>query len=332
MDRPADHPASSPPQFSIILPVYNRVELLRRAIGSVQSQAGPSWEIVVVDDASQEDVQAALAAIVEPRVRLLRHPVNRGLGAARNSGADLARGDWLIFLDSDDELAPGGLELAARSILEFGAQAQRLLFVRRFDSGGLSPARGFGGEYWDYPAFVRWFERYSGSTEFAHCTQRSTFARVRYPETATLDYNYNFDFAAAYLTRTCPEVLYLHHDDAAVRMSANFARFFARDYPAHAAEMRRFVAAHAAGLGEHAPRVLRFYLLLSAVVHSLAGQRLAGARYALGALRLKPTWLKAWVTLFGGLIYPPVLAWGLRQQDRRLQRLWNRPPNTTSQP
>jgi glycosyltransferase involved in cell wall biosynthesis len=98
------------PRFSVIIPTFNRATILPRALRSVLSQTERDFEVVVVDDGSSDATDAIVAAFDDPRVRYhAQH--NAGPSAARNSGAALARGDFLVFLDSDDELLPSALEL-----------------------------------------------------------------------------------------------------------------------------------------------------------------------------------------------------------------------------
>lgn len=87
--------------FSIIIPSYNRANTLGRAIRSVLVQSYPAWEVIVVDDGSTDNTRNILESL--PQV-IYHFQVNEGVCAARNKGAKLASGDWLIFLDSDDEL------------------------------------------------------------------------------------------------------------------------------------------------------------------------------------------------------------------------------------
>lgn len=89
------------PNFSVIIPTYNRSATLSRAIQSVLVQTLPAWEIIVVDDGSSDDTRELAKTF--PQVRY-HYQVNEGVCAARNKGAEIATGDWLIFLDSDDEL------------------------------------------------------------------------------------------------------------------------------------------------------------------------------------------------------------------------------------
>ena len=98
---------------STIIPVYNRAGMLQRAVASVVAQSWPRTEIIIVDDGSTDDTAQAVARMVrESRgvVRALRQG-NRGPGAARQAGLELARGEFVQFLDSDDLLLPDKFRL-----------------------------------------------------------------------------------------------------------------------------------------------------------------------------------------------------------------------------
>jgi len=91
--------------ISVIIPTYNRPEFTARAVRSALAQTHRDLEIIVVDDGSKDTVSAA-AWGEDPRVRMLRHETNRGVGAARNTGVRAARGEVVAFLDSDDYWLP----------------------------------------------------------------------------------------------------------------------------------------------------------------------------------------------------------------------------------
>lgn len=105
------------PLFSIVVPTYNRARLLDRAIGSVLAQQEPSWEMLIADDGSTDGTWAALCDWKrrDERLRCWRH-ANRGQAASRNALLEQARGSWVVFLDSDDELLPDHLALRRAAI------------------------------------------------------------------------------------------------------------------------------------------------------------------------------------------------------------------------
>jgi glycosyltransferase involved in cell wall biosynthesis len=100
---------------SVIIPTYNRAALLPRAVGSALRSLEPGDEVIVVDDGSTDDTEAALRP-VRDRIRLVRLP-HGGAGRARNRGVARATGSLVAFLDSDDEWMPDKLRLQ-RTLLE----------------------------------------------------------------------------------------------------------------------------------------------------------------------------------------------------------------------
>jgi glycosyltransferase involved in cell wall biosynthesis len=99
------------PKISIIIPTYNRELLLRPAIQSVLNQTFQDFEIIVVDDASDVPTQELLSSFEDIRIRLIRHDHNKGEAASRNTGIVNANGEFLAFLDDDDEWLPDKLAL-----------------------------------------------------------------------------------------------------------------------------------------------------------------------------------------------------------------------------
>ncbi|MEU9479746.1 bifunctional glycosyltransferase family 2 protein/CDP-glycerol:glycerophosphate glycerophosphotransferase [Streptomyces sp. NPDC048191] len=103
------------PRFSIIVPVFKVQGFLRECLDSVLGQSYGDFEVVAVDDRSPDGCGAILDEYAErdPRVRVLHLPENVGLGRARNAGLEQAKGDYVLFLDSDDAYTPGLLAAAA---------------------------------------------------------------------------------------------------------------------------------------------------------------------------------------------------------------------------
>jgi glycosyltransferase involved in cell wall biosynthesis len=98
------------PIVSVIIPTYDRADVLPRAIDSALDQTLSDVEVVVVDDASSDDTESVVTSYDDPRVTYLAHATNRGGSAARNTGIEAATGDYIALLDSDDEWAPTKLE------------------------------------------------------------------------------------------------------------------------------------------------------------------------------------------------------------------------------
>lgn len=105
---------SDKPIFSVVIPTYNRAYVLSRAIQSVLNQALADFELLVVDDGSTDATAAVVRAFADPRLRYI-YQENKGRSAARNTGAAQANGEFITFLDSDDEAEPDWLAAFVRS-------------------------------------------------------------------------------------------------------------------------------------------------------------------------------------------------------------------------
>ncbi|WP_241000040.1 glycosyltransferase, partial [Streptomyces sp. Tu 4128] len=110
------------PRFSVIVPAYQVQAYLHACLESVLSQSYQDFEVIVVDDRSPDACGAIADEFTDrdPRVRAVHLAQNQGLGPARNAGIERAVGDYLVFLDGDDTLAPGALRALADRVKETG--------------------------------------------------------------------------------------------------------------------------------------------------------------------------------------------------------------------
>jgi succinoglycan biosynthesis protein ExoO len=111
------------PAVSVIMANYNGARFLRAAVQSVLQQTLQSWELILIDDASTDEsiAVAEQAANGDSRLRIIKQPVNRGPGAARNRGLEAAQGEWIAVLDSDDLMIPQRLELLLKGAMKDNA-------------------------------------------------------------------------------------------------------------------------------------------------------------------------------------------------------------------
>ncbi len=110
------------PLLSIIVPVYDVERYLQKCIDSILAETLTDFELILVDDGSPDDCPALCdaAAAKDARVRVI-HQKNGGLSAARNAGLDVARGEWIGFVDSDDYIAPEMYETLYQAVQSTGA-------------------------------------------------------------------------------------------------------------------------------------------------------------------------------------------------------------------
>lgn len=129
-------------RYSVIIPVYNVADYLHRSIDSVLASDTTDAEIIIVDDGSTDGVSPAICDDYAVRhhdlIRVI-HQENLGLGGARNTAISAARGDYLIFLDSDDTIAPDTLSVIGGVIDRHHPDIVAFGFASDDGEGTLSP-------------------------------------------------------------------------------------------------------------------------------------------------------------------------------------------------
>ena len=296
---------SSCPQFTVVIPVFNRPRQIERALRSCLVQRHPEFEVVVVDDASTDDTAGAARRSAGNRITLLQHAINRGVCAARNTGVSQARGEWIVFLDSDDELLPGALEIMARCASEVPASIHRLAFKYLHPSGGCSPWPDAAGEVLDYHGYLRWADSVERS-DFNNCIRRSTFGNVRLPEGRVYERIYHLDFAREFRTLMLPDIVARINDDAANRSTrASCLRYIRRQKAGAATALEgveTILERHGEALSQDAPNTYRRLLRQRIECLLLAGQTTEGLRRGWSFLACYPGAANGWATLGAGAL------------------------------
>lgn len=129
------------PTVSVVIPTFNRGHLVPNAIESVLGQTFAAHEIIVVDDGSTDDTSERVGRY-EGRIRYV-HQGNRGVSAAQNKGIELARGDWIAILGSDDLWSPTKLERQVEALAELGERFGACFTDCRFSGRSLDNRSAF---------------------------------------------------------------------------------------------------------------------------------------------------------------------------------------------
>lgn len=171
--------------LSIIIPCYNYAERITYAIESVVSQISPNDELIIIDDGSTDNTLHVLETLSKrfPGTLHVFKQKNSGAGSARNKGIEKSQGDYVLFLDADDELIPGALARFHQSIK---SQPEIDLFltnhhtidgrgkVREHQMGSVSPNNKRNVlAYWDKKIAL---------SHGAFVAKRALFDRIKYPE------------------------------------------------------------------------------------------------------------------------------------------------------
>lgn len=309
--------------FSIIVPMYNRERFVSRALRSVLAQDFEDFEIIVVDDGSTDNSIAVVKAMTDPRISLICHETNRGVGPARNTGVDAASGQWVVWLDSDDELLPGALSKILLRVCEISHEVSRLQFMCQFDNGEMSPNPPLINEIWDYEGYVRWMEKvYSQRSETLSVSRRSTFLSTRYCDDRSLESLYHLRFAKRFLIRSCPDVVRLYHFDAENQLTKSDFKQEKKAAESQLVSHKLCLLEHGEALIVWAPRVYISHLLAITALQFLLGKRREGMVFAIQYLQQKPFSPRAWIIIASGILGPKYLAWSKRLLNlyRRINR------------
>lgn len=105
------------PIFSVVIPLYNKQDFISKCIGSVLTQTFASFEVIVINDGSQDNSEKIVKEIKDDRVKYF-HQKNSGVSVARNKGIEEASGEYIAFLDADDWYEDDFLNVLYKSILE----------------------------------------------------------------------------------------------------------------------------------------------------------------------------------------------------------------------
>lgn len=318
------------PFFSVIVSTYNRAKHVRRCVWSVITQTFTDFEIVVVDDGSDDATATVLAALQEPRLRVARHPHNRGISAARATGVSHARGEWFVILDSDWELFPHTLARLRTLIAELPAGVRIIRSRLQCDDGSVLPdimPTGVTG----YQERLRWMEEVlvrNARSDAGHCLHKSVFEKTNYFDNrrGAVEMYWEANLARHEPSLWVADILGKEHFDAPNSYSrevqaGQLVPRLLKDAPDELWMAESMLSAHGSELLRYAPRVRVSLMRRAATQAFLSGDRRAGLRHTVAAMRGGSFEAKMWLTAGLGFLGPRALGYakvvGRRQRSVR---------------
>lgn len=294
------------PFFTIVISTFNRARLLERALRSCLEQNSCDWEAIVVDDCSP-DIESSIDAVRrfnDSRIRLFCHNENRGVCEARNTGSSAARGQWLLFLDDDDEFMPDALKTIYRAIELTGTGVHRHVFAYRDYDGRSSPEPPLAdGTLWEYRQYLEWVNQVNGRTDFFNCIHRDVFKYLSWPRNRSREDLFHLEIGRRFRTQCHSDVVAKINNDALTRFTEiPDARRLLTMAPSLAKQMVPILDQHGQALRNLAPRLFGKFLRHAALNHFMAGQSARGVRYSLALLKRRPIDPSAWGVLLVGLM------------------------------
>jgi len=315
-DRGDQH---SRPTVSVVIPTYNRADILGRAIRSVLGQTFEDFEVLIVDDASADHTDEVVRGFSDARIRFLRQSENAGVGAARNRGMREAAGQYVALLDSDDAWLPQKLE---RQVDRLASAPDRVALVYT----GIVRVQEDGTEVATRPidrgnVWARMLRRNVIDGTSTVLFRRSVIDRIGFFDEgmpAIEDYDYWVRLTREYEVDVVPEPLVRYYDKAdrprVSRALRNVSEARDQFYSKYGNDMRRLGVAH-------------HFLARSAYRSLLAGARDSwlARRLALQAIRAAPTSGKGYRVLLKSLL-PARVQHAVERKGKRVDPFWKRSP------
>lgn len=316
--------------FSVVIPMYNRAKLIRRCLDSCLSQNFEDYEIVVVDDGSEDDsVSVVESYLPNPHINLVKNAQNAGVCVARGLGVKHARGKWIIFMDSDDVFHAG----AFQTMYEETQKAPQEVGEVRFcyyneESGSVIPIPMMPKGILGFPEYLKWFGEVvkradESHADLMHCQRREIYNFVRWP-TDRQEYGllyYNIALASKVKMIMSRKVVGTVYSDAPNRiterarnMAFEKGQIMARSY---ANSRARILRQYGKELKRYCPNVYESLYNNVGKLYMILGERLKGCRYLLKYITMRPFSLTGWGMLILGIIGPSAMNWGLRKFGKK---------------
>ena len=305
VNPPTKHNTNRDPFFSVIVPVWNRAEAVVRCLDSCLKQDFTDFEIIVVDDGSKDDTLEVLRRYEgqDSRIHAITLGKRPGVSVARNFGAKEARGEWLIYLDSDDAFLPGGMQQCYEAIAEAPEDVGIIGLAYACGNFGTSPRPLPPSRRFDLYEYVRWAMT-AKSTDYLPLHRRSCWQAIPWPDcrvtegvtTLRLVMRFGFFFAN--------RIVGVVYTDATNRFTAT-----ERTNIAPKSSYRDSLRVLLEGLEElgdcmkeKEPGYYASLLREAALLAFSSGAKMQAVGYSIRSLRIRPLSMKSWTVLFFGCI------------------------------
>jgi len=288
------------PTLSVVIPTFRRAHVLHRAIRSVISQNGSFVEVIIADDGSPDDTAQLVTSFAshDPRVRIVRRASNGGTSAARNLGARAARGEWITFLDDDDEMLPGFIG-AMRSALTGAAPSvgfawSGVRWVRDIQDNQENVLRD---EIW-HPTFDSRTAAYRGFLRHRRIGSNCglTFRRSAFLALGGFDESLRAAVDTDLLIRAAQDYDFIVVPEIYIKVHLHQGTHVRHDTRARAETYRRLVQKHDLALKAD-PGLAAAVLYKSGWLFYHAGDKRRGRRQIFRALRHRPLSVRSWTVL-----------------------------------
>jgi glycosyltransferase involved in cell wall biosynthesis len=303
---------SQRPLVSIVTPSYNRCHTLPRLWRSLECQSLQQFEWIVVDDCSTDGTEVLMNSLMkqDQRIYYIKHPVNSGVNVARQTGAEQARADFLLFIDSDDMLYDANtLEAMYQEIVRAPSNVGEVCFVSVFADG--TPAAYVPEER----VVLGYVDLICGNRvrgEFLGICRREFVQKVPFSKYRLFESVHNYERARYFDIMFCQRPARIYHSDSGNQLSSGLSilRYSADAYRA----VSDIIVSHGDTWRQHCPQQLYYHHFLASMYGILSGNRKASIIHGFRALKGRYQPAKVCAVVFCSVLPSPVVKW--------LFRLW----------
>lgn len=301
------------PLITVIIPTYNRAWCIGRAISSIQIQSYLNFEIVITDDGSTDNTIDVVNSFNDDRIKYLKLPENRGMYEAQRNCIENAKGEYIVFLDSDDELVPHALQ---SFISHAGVLTERIAIIFADHVDATTGKVKGNRQFFDGKTVIHYSDiickPFIG--DFLPFVRRDVFQHVPYKVNSQFMTNIIWHkifrkFSFFYLAQP----LGIVHTEGLDRRTCNRVKNAA----GWVSGINEYISEFSNDIKMQCPSHLGFIYRILAIYQVLAGERLASLKSILQSLAYNLVDWKTWMML--GAVFCPkkVVAWFLLRQRNK---------------
>lgn len=299
--------------LSIVIPVWNRQDTIRRCLDSIFSQDFQDYEVIVVDDASTDKSAAIVESYAHPKLRMLKLVENGGVCAARGAGTAQAKTPWILYVDSDWSLKPGILNKLYERTHTAPADVGVLGYTCQTDDGNITPRPAYPEGPFGLIEYMEREERAAkgGSRDFLYCMRREVFDTLSWPSDRQFESRIMLQIVDRWkwdISRKIGATIYFDAPNRYSSKKQNIKRYQTA-VPDNIKMTQDILREYGTRLKKYCPTRYAVFLRSCATLHFYIGKRWSGMKYISLYSWCKPFSWRGWLILFFGLLGPRFLFW-----------------------
>jgi glycosyltransferase involved in cell wall biosynthesis len=302
--------AVSPIYFSIIMPFFNRAEILSRAIDSCLTQTLREFELIMINDSSTDDSLEVALSYSDPRIKIFSNPQNIGPCPSRNLGIKNSTGKWVVMVDSDFSLMPDALERLHYLTLNVSNAVGNLATSCKWDDGQISPDIPSGRSELDFDEYLKWLE-VGGVTEKLECIRREVFLDFLYPNSKAWEFEFHMRLASRWRIVIDPTICVNVYTDASNRITKSSGLSAALkvidEAPDKYRSFQHILDDFGTQIRNTSPKTYEYLVKLATVQLFLCGYRLSASKLIIRRYFQNPLRMNLLPILAVGMFFPRLL-------------------------